>query len=134
MALSKTAKSRLMTLIKFMASLPKSAEEHFSMGHYYHHDGHHQSVAASDGTITQRTLKDCGTSACAAGWAATIPAFKKAGFRLELDGGFTKEPQDFFDINCFQESALFFNFSVKTPKAWAAMARAKVKEWSKREG
>ena len=63
-------KRRLLKLADFLEGLPGSTN--FHMG----------SLASE--------VKDgrpaCGASACALGWGATIPSFRRAGFRLTRDG------------------------------------------------
>lgn len=61
-----TGKRRLLKLADFLEELPKTRK--FNMG------------------LFAEKIKDgrpaCGTAACAAGWAASIPAFRRAGYRL----------------------------------------------------
>jgi hypothetical protein len=64
-------KKRLLTLAKFLRTVPK---KRFYMGTW-----------ATDGfcgKANEPAHNECGTAACAAGWACTIPSFKRAGFRL----------------------------------------------------
>jgi hypothetical protein len=135
-ALSKIAKTRLNTLIRFMASLPKSAEKNFNMGSWYIHRprrGHkHVHALGKDGTILLKTLRGCGTTACAAGWAAAIPEFRKAGFTYTPREGFSMDRCEFFGITLKQEDELFYAFNVYTPREWASMAREKLKKWSRK--
>jgi hypothetical protein len=86
MALSKLAVRRLTKLADYMEGLPKKAYEHFYMGTFFHHSGSHGTDANRGQALGEKHLLDCGTSACALGWAATVPDFKKAGLKLEYHG------------------------------------------------
>lgn len=130
--LTKKSKARLKKLIDLMSSLPKSAANHFDMMTWYSHDGDHQHKAPKDGKITRALLNECGTVACAAGWAATIPSFKKAGFTCDLRGNLSKEPAEFFDIPMDMECDLFYGDAM-TPKEWAREAKKLVRTWDKKE-
>lgn len=130
MALSKLAVRRLTKLADYMAKLPKSAERHFNMRYWFLHDGadHFHDVGAY---ITPTVLKFCGTSACAMGWAATIPSFKKAGLVVEAVKSSAK-PFDrgmkFFDLSAYHFLELFgSDNNDKTPKTWAKRCRAFIK-------
>lgn len=139
MALSTKAKGRLKTLIEYMRGLPKAADDHFNMRWWVLHNGDSKGVAKQHGLgggITKQKLLSCGTAACAAGWAATIPQFKRAGFKMEMDefGRLSPAiaPDDFFDINAIQVDQLFSGSNVdETPRAWAKRAKELVKQWSK---
>lgn len=134
MSISALAARRLGRLIKFMAALPASANKHFDMESWIHHEGLHQHFAEGD-EITREHLHLCGTTACAAGWAAMIPSFRKAGLRLVYDGTSMgaisferKEDGDalmqFFDIDYDLMADLFGSDTTsKTPKQWATRAR-----------
>lgn len=139
MSLSKKATRRLKTLITYMRSLPKAADKHFNMRWWVLHDGDSDGVAQQHGLgvgVTKQKLLSCGTAACAAGWAATIPQFKRAGFKMEADGNGRLAPaiapSDFFDLSCNQEDELFSGRSVdETPKAWAKRAQSLMRQWAK---
>lgn len=60
-----THKRRLLRLAKLLDTVPR---ERFSMSGW------------SNGPITKK--RPCGTTACAAGWATTIPEFRMEGLRL----------------------------------------------------
>lgn len=122
MKLSLTAKRRIRKLITFMRSLPKSANKHFNMASFFSHTGAGHCHVAKGEAINRKAVMGCGTSACAAGWAATIPEFKRAGFIYEHGSGFSIAPAKFFDIDWKTDDALFYNFDVNTPKEWARHA------------
>lgn len=133
MALSRKGKMRLNTLIAFMEKLPKSANKHFYMGFWFNHGGDHDHKFGN--VVTKESLRHCGTTACALGWAATIPSFRKAGLYVETVVRGEKpfdRAKDFFDINYAQTAELFspLHEAPKTPKQWAKQARALVREWS----
>lgn len=140
MRLSKTAKRRLTVLIAFMSKLPKAAAEHFDMGTWHEHTGYHEHVKAGE-PIKKNDLLSCGTSACALGWAATVPSFQKAGLSTYMSAPFGSirfavkgeqlSPYDaasrFFDIDG-EEARLFFStkgpcYQAKTPQQWAKLAK-----------
>lgn len=60
-----------------------------------------------------KALNECGTTACACGWACTIPSFRKAGLKLEK--GFLKykgafnftAASEFFGITLIEAEYLF---------------------------
>lgn len=125
MELSKKAKRRLGVLISFMEKLPRAANKHFDMSHWFAHNGEH-SIGAKE--VTQKVLTDCGTSACALGWACTIPSFRKAGLRMPLnDISSTYVYADaFFDADSDLIERLF-TMEVTTPKQWAKAAKRAIK-------
>ena len=119
---------RLRYLADKMAKLPKSAEKHFDMRTWFRHRGRH---GHKFGDFLQlKDLTFCGTSACAMGWAASMPYFNKLGLSIKVfdgshsknkTGSITKVPEDIFGN---MAGDLFYDFSIKTPKEWAAKARA----------
>jgi len=137
--LSKLAVRRLTKLADYMDGLPREANKHFYMGDWFIHGGEHQH-RFSKRAITRRDLEFCGTSACAMGWAATIPAFRKAGLSVAPNGnlllagyqpkGSLFEITDrFFDIEREHSEHLFSGrLQVKTPKRWAARCRKFLRE------
>ncbi len=103
MALSKLAVRRLTKLVDFMQELPPESKKKFNMSDMVFHG--------------------CGTSACAAGWAETIPSFKR--------GGYTYWNGDIYlGIDMNQWSHLFSEelaLRIRTPKQWAAHCRKFIK-------
>lgn len=65
-------KERLLKLAEFLDAVPK---EQFNLGQW-----------TSDGSVGS-----CGTTACACGWATTIPEFREAGLRLEKQSDYFGE-------------------------------------------
>lgn len=138
MALSKKSKARIMKLVEFMNALPKSANDHFAMDHWFTHSGRHLLGEYVDAD----TIKDCGTTACALGWACTIPSFKRAGLKMPTamqdHAQMIEMGSKFFGLEAGQARALFgfgeAGTSVgtayaKTPKKWAQLACKLVKQW-----
>lgn len=127
---------RLLKLIDFMDKLPRSATKHFYMGCWFKHNADHDHGIGE--YITKDALEHCGTTACALGWAAIVPGFKKAGLRVPAQA-FGPEPitaaVKFFEIDDDQAYALFnpgrYGSSPvpDTPKQWAKRARRLVREW-----
>lgn len=125
--LSKLAVRRLTKLADYMDGLPKSANEHFDMGAlWFEHEGAHKHKLPQ--ILDRSALRHCGTTACAAGWAAVMPEFKKQGFGLTRDGRFLIERREFFDIDVYQDDALFFYAPANTPKQWAKHCRKFLRE------
>ena|SRR5258706_14645590 len=114
---------RLQYLAYKMANLPKWADEHFDMSYFFIHRGKHRHNFGNP--ICQKDMKHCGTSACAFGWAAMMPYFNKIGLKFERGGYIKSQPEDIFG---FKAEPLFYDFSVKTPKEWAAKARKFIRE------
>jgi hypothetical protein len=85
MALSKLAVKRLTTLATFMEKLPASANKHFKMRQWFLHTGDHEHDIGFE--VERKDMNHCGTVACALGWAATVPSFRKAGLKLHQTGG-----------------------------------------------
>lgn len=139
MALSKLAVRRLTKLADFMEKLPRKSWEHFHMASWFDHTGNHDHGFGR--SITQKDLHQCGTTACALGWAATLPAFKKQGLSMDrrgnirwssLSGSRTTHGMDFFTPES-QDRALcahgiLFGGTESTPKQWAAMCRRFIRE------
>lgn len=91
--------------------------------------------------ILENGKPSCGTSACAAGWAASIPSFRKQGYKLAwYDGNAlpsykgiadTEALTNFFHVSEAEAMELFYdiyNGEKSTPKGWAKQARKLVKE------
>lgn len=145
MALSDTAKRRLTKLIEFMETLPASANKHFNMRYVVGHnqkDGPGTEHKFDPMTISKKDLHTCGTTACALGWAATMPYFKRAGLRVILmNGGTAVDEPEVFDLDSVTNSdgkdpwiELFGGHNNdKTPKAWAKRAKKLLREWSKQD-
>lgn len=144
--LSKVTKRRLTKLIEFMETLPKEAEQHFDMGDWVRHRGAGHDHGLQEGVEVKKChLEACGTTACALGWAATMPYFRRAGLKLlyhpyfsDIEfkgvGVFADDTRraGFLDLDREQSRALFSaRVPVKTPKEWANRARGLVREWSK---
>lgn len=129
--LSKLAKRRITKLIQYMRSLPKNAGKHFNMSRWAYHTGEGAHWARGD-VLTRDNLTSCGTTACAAGWAASMPYFRRLGLRLDAvnDRLGIINSLDVFDIDAFREIELFGPHNKdKTPKAWAARAEKLIKKW-----
>lgn len=139
---SKLAVRRLEKLAAYMDSLPEGANEHFYMGAWYRHDGDPAHAPKPGTAVQENHLMDCGTTACALGWATTIPEFQNAGLRMNAyvstDGGVMGMPvfrnheefdaaEKFFRIDGHDSAVLFACTSVRTPKQWARHCRAYIK-------
>ena len=148
--LSKLAKRRLGQLIEFMSKVPKEYGAHFHMKSWVMHNGNWANVIGNHGIkkaadVDQEKLIECGMSACALGWGATIPSFKRAGLKLRVkkDGWSpgVLEPvykgaadmdaaEKFFDIDEELAVRLFGpDNDDRTQREWAKRAKALVRKW-----
>ncbi len=119
----KVGLKRLATLAAFLRTIPKSA---FNIGSWvtqptvagkslpgrYGGPNDYDTIKAG---ITPKDMHTCGTTACALGWAATIPSFRRAGLKLVYaergygDVWFGKTPDDPDDaVSAFDAGAEFF--------------------------
>lgn len=93
--MTKMRKDRLKILADFLKTVP---EERFVMNEWVKHDTgkmvtvggvQFALVTVSDNLlrngIIATPLELCGTTGCAAGWAASIPAFRRDGFHIDQD-------------------------------------------------
>lgn len=84
--LTPVAVKRLSTLCDFFEKMPKKLYDNFNMSHFFEHRSHgHDHKVIVDGIVNPKAMHVCGTSACALGWAASIPAFQKAGLAMNID-------------------------------------------------
>jgi hypothetical protein len=137
---------RLLKLIEYMESLPASANKHFGMRHWFDHTGKKHTHGLIEGdVVTAEHLHSCGTRACAAGWASTMPYFRKLGLKLVWSEGEASlvyanatwsENDDFtnlaelFELDRESTTILFGAEAVdETPKQWAKRARHCMKVW-----
>lgn len=124
--LSKLGRRRVMRLIDFMEKLPSSADKHFNMSMWV--DFSDLSGRCASDLVTRKDLMSCGTTACAGGWASTMPYFRRLGLRLTACGlvfpGYARLT-DIFDIPRSLEGSLFHcsQKAAPTPKKWAKRAR-----------
>lgn len=125
MAISKIAKRRLTKLIEFMEKLPASANKHFNMNTYISHSGGHDHALPEKPTA--KDLHTCGTTACALGWACTLPYFQRLGMTRR-----NSSESQVFDLDGAYTYELFGGFNQdKTPKQWAKRARKWLQEQSR---
>jgi hypothetical protein len=108
-------KKRLRILAKFLRNVDR---KHFHLKSWCEIDG---------GTLQDGAIKTvgCGTTACAVGWAASIPSFRRDGFHLvrNIFGGATPyfkgqgshfAPIDFFGLSLSESHSLFMPDSYPT--------------------
>lgn len=149
MALSKTAERRLTKLVEYMESLPKSADDHFSMKTWMTHEANGHDHGIKDGDpVKPEHYHLCGTTACAMGHAAQMPYFKRLGLRmvwwvedgqiggdLRWNGDTCSTAGDIsqlFDLEWWRAEKLFAPQNRdRSPKAWAARARKLMRKWAK---
>jgi hypothetical protein len=149
--LTKKAKTRLLKLVEYMEGLPRSANKHFGMSHWFAHlgDDAEKHGLVRGVTVAPEHYHACGTTACVLGWAAKDRRFQRIGLRLrpfasmDDDGiapleaaGFTGMEvwggiSSVFDIEQWQAEELFSaENNDRTPKAWGRRARKLLKGWS----
>lgn len=133
-------RERLLKLCDYMESLPDDADQHFSMKSFVRHDGTGHRHETPRNPKAQDFLT-CGTSACALGWACTMPEFADLGLYLNSTGyresveGHAEvfpglEDEEPNDGDC-KWAILFEGWNRDaTPKAWATRARALIKSWT----
>jgi hypothetical protein len=106
-------KKRLRILAKFLRNVNR---KHFNLETW---------CTVNGGTIEDGAIKDlgCGTTACAVGWAASIPSFRRDGFRLialpvfglarpTFDEHYDEAASAlFFDLNARENAYLFMPFN-----------------------
>lgn len=149
MELSKTTKDRLLKLCALLESLPKEADQHFNMVDWFEHRGKRHKHGLDDGDMIERKhLTACGTSACALGWATTLPYFRDLGLRMTyskekggvisfdgmsgVEGGVFPIAKAAFEMADEQQAVLFFrDIGASTPKQWAAQVRQIIKQWDR---
>jgi hypothetical protein len=123
--LSKLAVRRLTKLADYMAKLPPQARKHFRMSSWFDHSGADKHPIGR--FITAKDLSYCGTTACALGWAATVPSFRKAGLKVEVAHTFSAHNESiarrFFGLDRNQVGEIFGALSKRTPKEWAKHCR-----------
>lgn len=111
---------RLEKLIEYMEGLPKEANRHFSMDTFLEHHGDHKHKAPRS---KRDLLHSCGTTACAMGWAATMPYFQKLGLSFRKNGrigGIDVIAR----LMSYEWQELFGGYNRdRTPKQWAKRAR-----------
>lgn len=71
-------KERLLTLVKFLKNLHLPINCNFDMNSWGK-----RKIQELDLSVDE-VPEECGTRACAIGWACSIPEFKTAGFQLDL--------------------------------------------------
>lgn len=119
---------RLNHLIRYMKKLSPEATEHFDMQLWINHP------KALKDNFTRKNLMSCGTTACALGWAASLPSFKKAGLKLNAQArGYTNlaHAEVFFGLNKREAMALFAMYNVRSPAEWARVAEEKIAYWNR---
>lgn len=135
MAISKKTKDRILRLCDYMEALPKESAKHFDMQDFLKHSGDHDHKLPE--IVRQKDLHTCGTSACALGWAATMPYFKRLGLELTRDGEVHGDEYTVFDLGSCGDRVdpwcdLFGGLNIdRTPKQWARRARKLVREWER---
>lgn len=104
--LSALAVRRLTKLADYMHRLQLNRKRKFDMARWLSED-------------------ECGTVACAAGWATKVPSLRKEGFRLHQF--YSSEIAKFFGVywGLFDSSLAG---KIKTPKQWARHCRRFIKE------
>lgn len=129
-------RERLLKLCAFMESLPAEADQHFHMRTFIYHQGDHEHEIAVTPTVDQ--LLSCGTTACALGWATTIPEFQALGLRfskgaahvegeLKVFPGIEDEEDD--EGRSLWENLFEHYHRDATPKEWATRVRKLIAEW-----
>lgn len=115
-------KRRLLKLCDYMESLPRNANKHFHMGSFSSHSGDHDhwELPASP---QPKDLMTCGTTACALGWATTMPTFRRLGLHFNAMGS-VEGDENVFELSYEEWDVLFEGHNEdRTPGAWAKRVR-----------
>jgi hypothetical protein len=117
---------RLLLLADFLEKLPRKFYKNFRMNDWLDLGG--GDLAYGLGSLeNHKELGECGTSACALGWATQVPSLRRAGVTMRA---ICRGPHDVaervFGSNAYWQ--LFLATSIKTPKQWAKRTRRWVKE------
>jgi hypothetical protein len=105
-------KDRLTLLANVLESLDGFISPHFTMLGW--------STVGDNNATTPKEVVDCGSAACAAGYAATIPQFRREGFKLERGlptfGRYTgfAACERFFGLNSRQANRVFGGDEART--------------------
>lgn len=92
-----TSNRRLLKLADFLEKLPR---KRFDYGTWVGEDW------------AGKQDLSCGTTACAVGWACTIPAFRRAGLKLAKTSFETGTPT-FGEVTSFKAAAEFFELNMR---------------------
>lgn len=115
--LNQVGARRLETLAAFLHALPRKA---FDIGSWLEAPDSNDNSREIFATLFNKNssiktsldpavVHSCGASACALGWAATIPEFRRAGLTMSF-GRFSSVPA-FGDLYAFDAASKFFHLS-----------------------
>lgn len=148
--ISDTAKQRILKLCDYLEKLPPSAARHFDMVEWFGHKKKHKHLRDGE-TVEQRHLSSCGTTACALGWASTMPYFRKLGLSMVYDssvnggavvrfgamqsahGGVFDVIREAFDLQGDEAQVFFRDLPADTPQQWAINARTWIRQQQRLE-
>lgn len=146
MNISKTGFKRLWRLVEHMRSLPASANKHFDMLDYINHAAkdHKHKIPLKP---TVKDLHACGTTACALGWAMTVPSLRRAGLKFRVEKGYFDPnlswyevvgSDEVFDIDIYEHEAEWEELfgadnRDKTPKQWAKRVSVILRKWQREQ-
>ncbi len=131
--ITKKAKRRILKLCEHMEKLPRESARHFNMASFLEHSGDHAHPVGD--VLTLRDVHSCGTTACALGYAATMPYFRKLGLKFDPKWNEVKHSHEVFDteaegMDFSAWSELFGEYNDdRTPKQWAKRVRKLVRQW-----
>jgi len=128
-----TPKQRLQTLANFLRTVPP---EKFDLWDW--RSAPHTSLPLTDeDLITDEDLKTCGTTACAVGWACSMPEFQTEG--LYYDGhtpiyapvdaqplSYWRAVEEFFGLSYIEAQWLFSVECYSTPSLWRVIERLEI--------
>jgi hypothetical protein len=135
-------RARLLKLADFLDTIPKQKQV-FDLNDWASKTEAVKSISSVE------KMKECGATACAFGWACSIPSFRKAGLKLVKDDynqiypiykereGFGAA-QEFFGITYNEADTLFYPYTYekqdrKSPKAVVKRIRQLVKKYDQQK-
>ena len=123
-------KRRLLALADFMETVPR---KHFDMSRWlriFVWSGYPK-LTDSDRGEGEKKLGECGTAACALGWATQVPALRRAGCTkgaILISAWGTGMRVFDIDVSTFEDLFMNTTPSIATPKQWAKRCRKIVAE------
>ena len=132
-----TPKQRLQTLANFLRTVPPEKFDLENWRSAPHTSGTTDEDPHTSLPITDEDLKTCGTTACAVGWACSMPAFKAEGLYYNdhmlvyapVDAqplSYWRAAEEFFGLSYIEARWLFSIECYNTPSLWSVIGRLEI--------